>query len=114
MKRDGKTTVVDVFSTSLLLSYTKIVAVFIATIEPDFILSNHNYLTRRVLHVDSSIKWFGIYTLPIVIISLFLFLVVILPPTVILALYPTKRFRYLLLKCSFSGHTKAAMNILVE
>ena len=51
MKRDGKTTVVGVFST-FVLSYTKIVAVFIATIEPDFILSNHNYLTRKVLHVD--------------------------------------------------------------
>jgi hypothetical protein len=49
-----------------------------------------------------------------VVVSFFLFLVLILPPTLILAFYPTKRFRYLLLKCSFSGHTKAALNIFVE
>ena len=108
VKLDNKSTVVDVFSTFLLLSYTKILAVFVATIEPDFILSNHNYLTLKVLNVDPSIEWFGIYNLPI---SFLLFLILILPPTVILAFYPTKRFRYLLLKCSLSGRTKAAMNI---
>ena len=113
-KSDNKTTVIDVFSTFLLLSYTKILAIFIATIEPDYILSVHGHHTQRVLHVDPSIEWFGVHNLPIVIISLFLFLVLILPPTLILAFYPTKRFRYLLLKCSYSGRTKAALNIFVE
>ena len=110
----NKSTVIDVFSTFLLLSYTKIVAVFVATVEPDDIVGMHGHSTRRVLYVDPSIEWFSTYNLPIVTISFFLFIVLILPPTLILALYPTKRFRYLLLKCSFSGHTKAALNIFVE
>lgn len=114
VKSDNKNTVIDVFSTFLLLSYTKILAVFIATIEPDAILSMHSHYMQRVLRVDPSIEWFGTYNIPIVIISFFLFLVLILPPTLILALYPTKRFRYLLLKCSYSGRIKAALNIFVE
>ena len=111
---DNKSAVIDVFSTFLLLSYTKIVAVFIATIEPDDLVSMHGNSTQRVLYVDPSVEWLGTDNLPIVIISFFLFLVLILPPTLLLALYPNKKFRYLLLKCSFSGHTKAALNIFVE
>ena len=110
----SKSTVVDVFSTFLLLSYTKIVAVLVATIEPDYILGMHSNVTERVLYVDPSVEWFGTYNLPIVTVSFVLFLVLILPPTLILALYPSKRFRYLLLKCCFSGSTKATLNIFVE
>ena len=90
MKLDNKSTVVDVFSTFLLLSYAKLLAVFVATIEPDFILNNHSFSTLKVLNFDPSIEWFGTYNLPIVIISFFLFLMLILPPTLLLALYPTK------------------------
>ena len=60
MKRESKSTIIDVFSTFLLLSYTKILGIFVDTIEPDFILNINNLPTRRVLLVDPSIEWFGI------------------------------------------------------
>ena len=114
IKRDSKSTMIDVFSTFLLLSYTKIVGIFIATIELDFVPNMNNLPTRKVLHADPSIEWLGTENLPYVAISVLLFLVLILPPVVLLAFYPTKIFRSLLLKCPFGGHTRAALNIFVE
>ena len=113
-KRESKSTIIDVFSTFLLLSYTKILEIFVDTIEPDFILNINDLPTRRVLLVDPSIEWFGIENVPYLIVSFILFIVIIFPPVTLLALYPTKIFRSLLLKCFSSGHTRVALNIFVE
>ena len=113
-KRESKSTIIDVFSTFLLLSYTKIVKIFVDTIEPDFVPNMNGLPTRRVLLVDPSIEWLGIENLPYLAVSVFLFVVLIFPPVALLTFYPTKIFRSLLLKCSFGGHTRAALNIFVE
>ena len=114
VKRESKSTIIDVFSTFLLLSYTKIVGIFVDTIEPDFVLNMNNLPTRRVLLVDPSIEWLGNENLPYVFVSVLLFLVLIFPPVALLTFYPVKLFRSLLLKCSSSGHIRAAFNIFVE
>ena len=113
-KRESKCTIIDVFSTFLLLSYTKIVKIFVDTIEPDFVPNMNGLPTRRVLLVDPSIEWLEIENLPYLAVSVFLFVVLIFPPVALLTFYPTKIFRSLLLKCSFGGHTRAALNIFVE
>ena len=113
-KMESKSTIIDVFSTFLLLSYTKILGIFVDTIEPAFILNINNLPTRRVLLVDPSIEWFGVENVPYLVVSLILFIVLIFPPVTLLALYPTKIFRSLLLKCFSSGHSRAALNIFVE
>ena len=114
IKRESKSTIIDVFSTFLLLSYTKIIKIFVDTVEPDFVLNMNNLPVRRVLLVDPSIEWLGQENLPYMVASICLFLVLIFPPIVLLAFYPTKLFRSLLLKCSSGGHTRAALNIFVE
>ena len=113
-KRESKSTIIDVFSTFLLLSYTKIIAIFVDTIEPDFIPNMNNLPTRRVLRADPRIEWLGVGNSPYLVVSLFLFLVLIIPPVVLLLVYPTKAFRSLLLKCSRGGYLRAALNIFVE
>ena len=114
VKRDSKSTMVDVFSTFFLLSYSKLVIISVDTIEPEFIPNMNNRMTRRVLNVDPSIEWLGTENLPFVIVSFFIFLVLILPPVVLLTFYPTKIFRSLLSKLPFSGRSRAALNIFVE
>ena len=113
-KRESKSTIIDVFSTFLLRSYMKILGIFVDAIEPDFILNINNLPTRRVLLVDPSIEWFGVENVPYLVVSLILFIVLIFPPVTLLALYPTKIFRSLLLKVFSSGHSRAALNIFVE
>ena len=114
VNRESNSTIIDVFSTFLLLSLSKIVVIFVMAMEPDFI-QNMNYLPRKsVLLSDPSIEWMGSENIPYVTVSMFFFVVLILPPVALLLFYQSKKFRYLLLKCSSCGHARAALNIFVE
>jgi hypothetical protein len=111
-----RNTTIDVFSTFLLLSYTKLVVIFVAVIEPDVIFNVDNQFNRNVLSSDPSIEWFSVHSLPYLIVSFIIFLVLILPPIILLAFYPTKLFQLLLSLCSSGGRSRAllALNTFVD
>ena len=48
------------------------------------------------------------------LIAIIIFVIVVLLPAFLLALYPVRKFRSLLFKCGLGGHLKAAINIFVE
>ena len=117
MKKDAKFTVIDMFSTFLLLSYSKSFEqlIFIAEIRYNVILYNMNNLpTCRLLSIDPSIKLFGYYHLVFVLVPFILFSIVLVPPVIFLALYPLKRCRPICVKCACGGRRRAALNIFVE
>ena len=116
IKKESKSTTIDVFSTFLLLSYAKIVGHLVDTIdyETNFVLNMNNLQTLRVLRVDSTIEWLGTENIPYIVVSVFLLVVVVFPPVLLLTFYPVKFFRSLLLKCLSGGHARAALNIFVE
>ena len=111
---ESNSTIIDVFSTFLLLSLSKIVGIFVITITPDFILNMNSLPRKSVLLSDPSIEWMGSENIPYVTVSMFFFVVFILPPVALLLFYQSKKFRSLLLKCSSCGHARAALNIFVE
>ena len=115
VNKERSRTLIDVFSTFLLLSYTKLVVIFIAMIEPDVIF-NLNHSIQRVLSSDPSVQWFSVDSLPYLVVSFVIFFVLILPPIILLAFYPTKRFQHFLSICSIGGRSQAllALNTFVE
>ena len=116
VNKERNMTSIDVFSTFLLLAYTKLVVIFVAVIEPSTILSASNRSTPYVLSSDPSIQWFSKHSLPYLMVSFVVFFVLILPPIILLAFYPTKPFQSLLSLCVSGGRPRAllALNAFVD
>ena len=68
----------------------------------------------HVLFNDPSVHYFSIEHIPFVIFAIFIFIVLGLLPALLLAIYPIRLFRSLLLKCSLGGRSCAMINIFVE
>ena len=115
LNKDSKSRLLKVFCTFLVLSYQKFVALFVFTVATDNILSmNSTHPAQAVLRVDPSIKWLSTENLMYLPVSLIMLLVFVIPPIVVLALYPTRPFRALCLKCLYGGQVRAALNIFVD
>lgn len=113
-QRDSHRTIIDVFSTFLLLSYTKLLLTSIVILQPSTI-RNINRLPRKLISaVDPSIQYFSGEHIAFSVIAIVIFVVAVLLPALILALYPARRFRSLLFIIGFGGHSKAGLNIFVE
>ena len=115
-KWDKKRTVVDVFATFLLLSYTKILLVSLTIIAPtrtQFLstIGNSSEMTKSL---DLSIEYFSREHLPFAIAAIFIFILFVILPAMLLALYPLKAFRRLLRKIKLLNHHKAAFHLFVE
>ena len=110
--------VIDTFATFFLLSYAKLVFTSLRTLNYFGIIYNVN--TSRSLHQtlyvkpDPSMRYFGKEHLPFAITSVFIFLLVVLPIPLLLALYPIESVRVILFKCPIGNRTVAAINIFVQ
>ena len=105
-----KRAVINLFTTFLLLSYSKLLFVAVnlmntigvyrlSPISPPI---NHD---KTFLFLDPSIRYFSPQHARYVILSVFLFAVFIVPPPLILLLYPTKQFQTLLTNCCPKSRT---------
>ena len=108
---------IDAFTTFFLLSFSKLVYTSAKILTPlkAVVYMNNTTSHNHRLAEDPRIDYFRsnehlIYAL----ISIFIVLLMILPPVVLLSLYPIKAFRLLLFKCRFSTRTLASLNIFVE
>ena len=111
---NSKNTVIDVFATFLLLSYTKLMLQSMATLGYVFIESASNGTSEVVLALDPSVDYFGFEHLPFAIIAMLILLIIVLLPALLLALYPIQRVRLLLEKCRLVGQPQATLNLFVE
>ena len=116
VKYDGKNTMIDVFATFFLLSYAKLVFTCFRITSVRITVNANNFSTENILHVksDPSMGYFSLEHLPFAVISCVIFLLVILPLPLLLALYPVRAFRELLFKCGLGTRTMAALHIFVE
>ena len=112
-------TVVDTFATFFLLSYAKLILLLsLSGVSTEIFNINDTTLASSHIHrlgLDPMEDFLGKShaTVAIMIISLLIFLAFILPPVVVLALYPVRAFRSLLFKCC-SSRCMASLTIFVE
>lgn len=109
---------IDVFATFFLLSFSKLAYTGTRILSPLKALAYRNN-TLDLSHSshlaeDPRIEYFVGKHLPYALISIFIVILLILPPVLLLILYPIRVFRLILFKCHLSTHTIASLNIFVE
>lgn len=108
-----KSTVIEVFATFFLLSYTKLFFtsfyfLIYITIEKD------GSLFKYASGLDPETGYFSKNHAPFAIFAIFVLIGPVLIPVLILSCSPVRAFRSLLQKCKISGHSQAALNLFVE
>ena len=113
---DEKNTIVDVFATFLVLSYSKLLSQSLTIFGPSTtqVAYSSGDLSEISTSVDVGIDYFGKNHLPFAIIAILIFIFFVILPALILALYPFKAFRTLLTKLRLLGSHKAAFHLFVE
>ena len=116
IKFEAKRTLIDVFATFFLLSYAKVAFTSFTLLSYGITFNLNNGTLVSTFHVESdpSIAYFSKEHLPFVAISITIFLVAVIPLTLLLALYPVQWVRSLLYMFRPSNHTIASLNIFVE
>ena len=101
-KNSGRT-VIDAFATFFLLSFAKISVTFLLPVLPRTTVkvNNYNFSESRTIHslVDATVDYKSGANLAAMTVSSGIFLLAVLLPVFIIALYPIKMFRNLMLKC---------------
>ena len=120
--RIANTTVIGTFATFFLLSYAKLMFVLAIPIVSVSVynISDISYTTLKIINkpaLDPSEKLFKAFQKPTYIfcltISALIFLITILLPVLLLALYPIRVFRQMLFKCC-SSRCMAYLTVFVE
>ena len=114
---DYSNSLVHVFATFFSsLNYAKLVFTSFILLKTTsvLIMSNSSLCTHQLAEADPSIGYFSKEHLPFATVSIFILLFVVLPPTLLLTLYPIKVFRSLLFKFHLSPRTIVSLNIFVE
>ena len=102
---DSEASVINVFATFLLLSFSKILFVsftLLYGIQPKVLNGNGTILSSPlVMYYDPTAKYFTADQLPFAFVSICILLVFIVLPTLLLILYPTRIFRKCITCCRF-------------
>ena len=117
MKWNSGRSIVDAFATFFLLAFSKVTSMLLLSLYP-LRVQNFNYTDRSSSiqvqsFMDPSVNFISKEYLPYATISVVIFLLAVLSPVVLLALYPFHRFRSLLFKV-LPKRLVCPLNIFVE
>ena len=106
-----KTTIIDLFATFLLLSYTKFTYISLIILSPTNVytynnVSNENGIIRALLY-DGSLDYFEDTHKSIAILALFVLVFIVIPPPFLLLFYQFRWFQKILTCFRLSSHTLA-------
>ena len=103
VQRNSGRTVIDAFATFFLLSFAKLSVAFLLPLLPFTLtkVNSYNMSRSQTIHsfVDSRTNYASGENIAAVVVSSGIFLFTLLPPVFIIALYPIRTFRNLMLKC---------------
>ena len=114
INRESKGTIVNVFATFLLLSYTKMMQTSLYILFATYVLNINNKPSIAVVGNDPNVKYFSNEHIPFAILAFLILLGPVLLPVLLLAFYPLRSCRSVFEKCGLGGRTKAALDIFVE
>ena len=95
---DIKRSIINAFSTFLLLSYTKVIIVSFKLLNRTTLRSINGNIVSILLRIDPQIPYFGRKHAPFAVFAV-LVLTVLVIPILLLLLYPTKLFQKLIGRC---------------
>ena len=100
-KWDSKASIINAFTTFLLLSFSKILFVSFTLLHSITIYDNHEYNPRCVLYYDPTVECYTLEYSILSAIAICVLVIFIISPTIILILYPTRLFRRCVSCCGF-------------
>ena len=103
-KLDQKTSVIDAFATFLLLSYTKFTIISFNLLAPTLTTTINGTRVSLVLLYDGDVDYFSAKHAPYCAMAIFVLLFIVLPPPILLFLYPTKKFQRFLDRFNLRSH----------
>ena len=109
-----ESSLIGVFASYLLLSYTKFMFAFTTFLGYVLIFQVDGSFHKRHLGVDPSVTYFSGVHLPFFLFGTLSMLFTVVLSAFLLTFYPIRVFRSLLLHCCCGGRLKAAFNIFVE
>ena len=112
--RDSKTTIIDIFATFFFLSYTRLCFISLIILGQTDIHKANNTQPYTGLLIDPRIRYFSNEHIPYAVISGLILFTFGLLPALLLAAYPIRKLRSLLLIDCLGGRSNAALNIFVE
>ena len=113
--RSAKPKIVDTFATFFFLSYTKVCFISAALLLPNSVYrANTTEIDSFVVYIQPNIRYFSKEHAPYVVVGALILLVFGLLPALLLAVYPSRRLRSLLLLHCLGGRSNAALNIFME
>ena len=102
-KLDRETSVIDAFATFLLLSYTKFTIVSFNLLAPtQTIAINGSRVSMALLYTGE--EYFTAKHVPYFAMAIFVLLLIVLPPPILLFLYPTQKFQRFLDRFKLRSH----------
>ena len=111
--KDSKSTIVDIFATFFLLSYTKLCFTSMMCFKLSKIFNaNGNVFT--VVSGDSTVLVFSFKYIPYAVMGVLVLVVIGVLPALLMAVYPFRILRSIFLINCLSGRSKAALDIFVE
>ena len=116
-KKDSENKIIKGFSTFFLLSYTKLFLTSMTTMQFTEVYQTNKSSPVRVLYSDASIRYLSKEHAPFAFFAALVLIVAGVLPALLMALYPIRTFRCLLLKClkcTVGARSRAALNIFLE
>ena len=102
---DIRTSVIDAYATFFQLSCFKIICISFDLLIPTFVYSLSNpESTRLALYYDGTVDYFGNEHLPYAVIALVFLLLFAFFPILLLFVYPSQCFQYLMSRCHLHSH----------
>ena len=111
--KDSKTTVIDIFATFFLLSYTKLCVTSMMFFTKTNVYSVNDTCESYVF-VDPSISYLSGEHIPYVVVAAIVLLAFGVLPALLLAVYPIRKLRCLLLLDRLGGRSSIILNIFLE
>ena len=103
-KLDPRTSIIHTFATFLILSYTKFTITSFILLAPTS-LHNVSWETNRTVWLyDGSVDYFSPEHMPYAILAIVMLLISVIPPPLLLVLYPMGCFQKFLYRCKLQNH----------
>ena len=101
---DIRTSVIDAYATFFQLSCFKIVCISFDLLIPTIVYQLTNKRPKLVLYYDGTVDYFGPEHLPYAVIAIVFTLLFAIIPILMVFLYPSRCFQYLMNRCHWHSH----------
>ena len=101
---DTRATIIDIFASFLILSYTKLTHISFILLAPTPVYNYKGIVNSTALLYDGSVSYFGKHHVPYAVLALLVLCLLVIPSPLLLMFYQFRWFQAVLTKCRLNSH----------